>query len=91
MSARRRRARRTRQVAGCVAAFVLAGCAQSGNDASHGTPEPLQLAAAPGSAQPHLATGGSDGLVLSWLEPTGDAAEETEAPAPRAGGATEGA
>lgn len=73
MSARRPRARRTRQVAGYVAAFVLAGCAQSGNDASHATLEPLQLAVAPGSAQPHLATGGSDELVLSWLEPMGDA------------------
>ena len=59
-----------------VAALCFAAAYASGdNDATpKAAIDPLPLAAAPGSAQPHLATGPSGQVVLSWQESSDEAA-----------------
>src|SRR5262245_46018201 len=69
--------------ASCLAAAVALAGWGGGAAANGGAPArgadaaglgplvPLDVAAAPGSAEPHLAAGGGD-VVLSWIEADGD-------------------
>lgn len=56
--------------AATLAGVVLAGCA--GPSADPQPPRELAVAAAEGSAQPHLDLRADGAAILSWLEPAGD-------------------
>ena len=62
--------RKTTLAAATLAGVVLAGCA--GPAADPQPPRELAVAAAEGSAQPHLDLSGDGTVVLSWLEPAED-------------------
>ena len=62
--------RTTTLAAATLAGVVLAGCA--GPSADPQPPRELAVAAAEGSAQPHLDLNEDGGAVLNWLEPAGD-------------------
>lgn len=62
--------RKTTLAAATLAGVALTGCA--GPSADPQPPRELAVAAAEGSAQPHLDLSGDGGAVLSWLEPAGD-------------------
>ena len=62
--------RTTTLAAVSIAGIALAGCA--GPSADPQPPRELAVAAAEGSAQPHLDLSEDGAAVLSWLEPAGD-------------------
>ena len=62
--------RKTTLAAATLAGVALTGCA--GPSADPQPPRELAVAAAEGSAQPHLDLSGDGAVVLSWLEPAGD-------------------
>jgi len=58
-----------RQLIGVLAAAFVAGCSEPAADAVQQLASPAGL----GSAEPHLSRGSDGTIVLSWLEPAGDA------------------
>ncbi|MDE0005097.1 MAG: sialidase family protein [Rhodospirillaceae bacterium] len=62
--------RKTTLAAATLAGVVFSGCA--GPSADPQPPRELAVAAAEGSAQPHLDLSGDGAAILSWLEPAGD-------------------
>lgn len=62
--------RKTTLAAATLAGVALAGCA--GPSADPQPPREMSVAAAEGSAQPHLDLGEDGTAFLSWLEPAGD-------------------
>jgi hypothetical protein len=62
-----------RSVTLVAVAGIVCACGDTGADRSPPDIEALPLPALAGSAQPHLATGSTGELVLSWQEPAGDA------------------
>ena len=62
--------RKTTLAAATLAGVALAGC--TGPSADPQPPRELVVAAAEGSAQPHLDLSGDGTVVLSWLEPAED-------------------
>ena len=62
--------RKTTLAAATLAGVLLAGCAGPSTDPQ--PPRELAVAAAEGSAQPHLDLSEDGSAVLSWLEPAGD-------------------
>ena len=62
--------RKTALAAATLASVLLAGCADPSADPQ--PPQEMAVAAAEGSAQPHLDLSEDGTAVLSWLEPDGD-------------------